>query len=65
MKDALLLVSSFIGGLFLGYLTAIIAFFIWSLIKESLGNPKQIAVPALILMSWFGIGLAGLTGMVF
>ena len=53
------------SGAFLGYLAAIITFFVWSLIKEGLGNPKQLAVPALILLSWFGIGLAGLTGIVF
>lgn len=64
MKDVILFISSIIGGLFLGYLAAIIAFFVWSLINEGLGNPRQSAVPALILLSWFGIGLAGLTGLV-
>ena len=58
MKDVILLVSSIIGEIFLGYLAAIIAFFVWSLIKEGLGNPKQLAVPALILLIWFGIGWA-------
>lgn len=65
MKDAILFVSSFIGGLFLGYLAAILAFFVWSIIKEGLGNPKQMAVAALILLSMFGTALAYLVGIVF
>jgi hypothetical protein len=65
MKDSVLLLSSFVGGLFLGYLVAIFAFLVWSLIKEGMGNPKQMAIPALVLLSMFGTALAYLTGIVF
>lgn len=65
MKDAVLLISGFVGGLFLGYLTAIFAFFVWQLIKEGLGNPKQMAIPAIFLLSMFGTTLVYLTGVVF
>lgn len=65
MKDAFLIFSGFIGGLFLGYLTAIFAFFVWQLIKEGIGNPKQLAIPALFLLSIFGTALIYLTGVVF
>jgi hypothetical protein len=64
MKDAILLFSSFIGGLFLGHLAIILAFFVWSFVKVGLGNPKQLAIPVLLVLSIFGTALAYLTGIV-
>lgn len=60
----MLIVTSFIGGLFLGYLASILAFFVWGLIKEALDTPKQMALPALFLLSIFGTALAYLVGIV-
>jgi fructose-specific phosphotransferase system IIC component len=65
MKDVFLLVSGFVGGLFLGYLAAIFAFFVWQLIKEGLDEPKRMAIPAIFLLSIFGTALFYLTGLVF
>jgi hypothetical protein len=65
MKDTLLLLSSFAGGLFLGYLTAILAFFVWGLVKEGFEAPKQMAIPAIFLLGIFGTALAYLTVFVF
>lgn len=65
MKDSVLLLSSFVGGLFLGYLVAIFAFFVWTFIKEGMSDPKKTAIPALILLSMFGTALAYLTAIVF
>ena len=65
MKDAVLLLSGFVGGLFLGYVTAILAFFVWQLIKEGFGDPKQMAIPAIVLLGIFGIALVYLATVVF
>ena len=65
MKDAIMFFSSFIGGLFLGFLTAIIGFFVWSLIQEGFENPKGMAIPAIILLGIFGTALVYLTLIVF
>lgn len=65
MKDALLVFSSFIGGLFLGYLAAIFAFFVWEIIEEGIGDPKKMAIPAILLLSIFGTALAYLVGVAF
>ena len=65
MKDVVLLLSSLAGGLFLGYLTAILAFFVWELVKEGLGNPKQMAIPAVFLLGIFGTALGYLAVVVF
>ena len=65
MKEAALLVSAFIGGLFLGYLVAIFMFVVWGIVKEGLDDPKQMAIPALVLLSMFGTALVYLTGGVF
>ena len=65
MKEAVLFVSGFVGGLFLGYLTAIFAFFVWQQIKEGFGNPKQMAIPAIFLLSMFGTALVYLVGVLF
>lgn len=64
MKEIVLHFGSFIGGLFLGYLSAVLAFFVWELIKEGLGNPKQMAIPATFLLCIFGAALAYLIGIV-
>ncbi len=37
----MLIVTSFIGGLFLGYLVVMLAFFVWGLIKEGFDSPVQ------------------------
>lgn len=65
MTDAAMLVSGFVGGLFLGYLMAIFAFFVWQLIRESFSNPKQMAIPAFFLLSMFGTALVYLAVVVF
>lgn len=65
MKDIVLLLSSFAGGLFLGYLTAILAFFVWGLVKEGFEAPSQMAIPAIFLLAIFGTALAYLTVFVF
>lgn len=49
----------------LGYLTTIIAFFVWQLIREGFGTPKQMAIPALFLLSMFGTALVYLAVVVF
>ncbi len=64
MKDAVLFVSSFIGGLFLGYLISILAFFVWNLIKEGLAEPGQMAIPAIALLAIFGTALFYAVGIV-
>jgi len=64
MKDAVLLFSGFLGGLFLGYITAILAFFVWQLIKEGFGDPKQMAIPAIFLLGIFGTALVYLAAVV-
>jgi len=61
----MLMASAFIGGLFLGYLASILAFFVWGLIKEGFNSPKQMAIPAIFLLSIFGTALAYLAGVVF
>jgi len=60
----MLIVSSFLGGLFLGYLAAILAFLVWGLIKEGVDSPKQMVLPALFLLSIFGTALVYLAGIV-
>lgn len=60
----MLIVTSFIGGLFLGYLASVLAFFVWGLVKEGLHNPKQMAVPAIFLLGIFGTALIYLAGIV-
>lgn len=65
MQDAVLLLGSFAGGLFLGYLTAILSFFVLAIIKEGLGNPKQMAIPAIFLLGIFGTALAYLAVVEF
>jgi len=65
MKDAAMLVSGFVGGLFLGYLTAIFAFLVWRLIREGSDSPKRMAIPALFLLSMFGTTLVYLAVVVF
>lgn len=65
MKDVVLLLSSFAGGLFLGYLTAILAFFVWGLVKEGSSSSSQMAIPAIFLLAIFGTALAYLTVSLF
>lgn len=60
----MLIVSSFLGGLFLGYLAAILAFFVLGLIREGFDSPKQMALPALFLLCIFGTALVYLVGIV-
>lgn len=54
MKDVVMLVSGFAGGLFLGCVICMFAFFVWGLIREGFEKPKQMAIPALFLLSMFG-----------
>lgn len=65
MKDAALMLSGFVGGLFLGYLTAVLAFFVWQLVKEGFEDPKQMAIPAIFLLGIFGTALIYLATVVF
>lgn len=65
MKDIVLLLSSFAGGLFLGYLTAILTFFVWGLVKEGFEAPSQMAIPAIFLLAIFGTALGYLTVFMF
>lgn len=65
MRDVALHFSAFIGGLFSGYLAAVLAFFVWGLIKEGVGSLKQMAIPAIFLLSIFGSALIYLAGIVF
>lgn len=65
MKDIVIMLSSFAGGLFLGYLSAILAFFVWGLVKEGLEASSQMAIPAIFLLVIFGTALAYLTVFVF
>ncbi len=60
-----MILSSLIGGLFLGVLISIFLLLVWGLVKEGVGNPKEIAIPAIILLSIFGLPLVYFTGMVF
>ena len=53
----MLIVSSFIGGLFLGYLSVILSFIVIEIVNEGTKNPKGFGVPALFLLSIFGPGL--------
>ena len=57
MQDLIFLASSFLGGLFLGYLAAVLSFFVAQLIREGLSKPKEFALPALALLAIFGTGL--------
>lgn len=65
MKEVALYFSAFIGGLFSGYLAAVLAFFVWGLIKEGIDTPKQMAIPAIFLLSIFGTALVYLAGFAF
>ena len=65
MKDVVLLVSGFAGGLFLGCLICMFAFFVWELITEGFEKPKQMAIPALFLLSMFGTAVVYLFFKVF
>lgn len=65
MKDMVLLLSSFAGGLFLGYLTAILAFFVWGLIKEGFEATSHMAIPTVFLLGIFGTALAYIAVFVF
>jgi len=56
--------SALLGGLFSGALAGLLAFFVWSLVKEGFEEPKKMAIPALFLLSIFGTGLAYLVGVI-
>lgn len=64
MKEVMMALSALIGGLFLGVLAGLLAFFVWELVKEGIEDPKNMAIPALFLLSIFGTALAYLAGMV-
>jgi peptidoglycan/LPS O-acetylase OafA/YrhL len=57
VRDFLLLASSAIGGLFFGFLAAVLCFFVVQLIRKGLNEPKQFAFPALALLCIFGTAL--------
>lgn len=65
MKDVVLLLSGFFGGLFLGNLAAVLTFFVWQLIRKGFGDPKQMAIPAIFLLGIFGTALVYLAAVVF
>lgn len=65
VEEVTLYFSAFIGGLFSGYLAAVLAFFVWGLIKEGIETPKQMAIPAIFLLSIFGTALVYLARIVF
>lgn len=64
MEDIALLLGAFAGGLFSGYLAAILSFFVWQFIKEGLEDSGNLAIPAMILLSIFGAALFYLTSFV-
>lgn len=65
MKEIVMTFSALIGGLFLGFLAGLLAFFVWELVKEGIEEPKKMAIPALFLLSIFGTALAYVVGVVF
>lgn len=65
MIEIMMVFSALIGGLFSGVLAGLLAFFVWGLIKEGIEEPKEMAIPALFLLSIFGSALAYLMGIVF
>lgn len=65
MKEIMMIFSALIGGLFLGALAGLLAFFVWGLVKEGVEEPKKMAIPALFLLSIFGTALAYVVGIVF
>lgn len=65
MKEILMFCSTLIGGLFMGLLAGLLGFFVWSLIKEAIEEPKKMFIPALFLLTIFGTALAYLIGVIF
>ncbi len=65
MKDVVVIVSSFIAGLFSGHLAVILAYLVWGLIKEGFGKPKQRLDPGLVLFCVFVTALICLTAFLF
>ncbi|MGV8823776.1 hypothetical protein [Methylibium petroleiphilum] len=57
--------STLIGGLFLGVLAGLLAFFVWGLVKEGVEDPKKMAIPALFLLGIFGAAFAYVVGVIF
>lgn len=65
VREGVLWVSSLVGGLFSGALAAVLGFFVVQLIREGLGEPKEFAIPALLLLSIFGTALWYLLAIIF
>jgi hypothetical protein len=57
MEGVLMFFSAFLGGLFGGFLTAIFGGVVFGLIREAIGNPKQMGAAAVVLISIFGPAL--------
>ena len=58
MREVVSTIGGFAGGLFFGFLAAILAFIVISLVQEALESPKNFAFAALVLLSVFGTALA-------
>jgi hypothetical protein len=57
MIDPWHFLRSVLGGLFLGYVVAVVSFFIGELYRKVFVKPKQFAGPALVLLVVLGGGL--------